>query len=728
MLGPLLLHLFLLHSHDLRAARMSDEDWVCICGRAFRSEMAMIGHTRRCTGVPLSDDAGAEHEGTAPSEASQPAAAAEPIGAAPADAEEEHARSLFEASFKGLTGLRVLYNASNAQVQAVRDFFSELLVPMRAELTRRVGALIPADESTPLPDLSALVGSVTDVFRGLHSAYMEKKARAAKLPNLMPVRRVLGTRSESTDLPDGRMHVTQIEDVVYDYDVVKHLDALHEHYPDLCADFLESSDRWRWSRDAGEISDTCHGQTCRRHPLKKLAVQHGLFPLLLHYYMDGIGLTNPLALPANSRKVAVSYVVVLNYSPTHRTSSYCIIPVSLCYEKDWSRYNEADVVGGRADEPADGTSFGAQMRRLGDPACRTQLRVPARFASHPCVETITHPGGIQTHHVCCCGGVVLVSADSPAAGQIFGTKISFGPSTVCICRLCYCKQIDGANRRAHCVPNSFLPWTAGQGSSDENGSGLFDGLVCTDASLTSMYDPNFMGAKQVHKLRTVESVTHSMRVAQLLDDGGERDHYLQSIGVRDFSHAFSRVPFSLYVDSVMDLMHVETLELITHHLSKMVWKFNRELGWIQSVGHWNIRMRSFEHWCKGSRRSVYLLSDTAFQGDLQSCSIGGLWTAHYSMIFMLYSVELLSYFVPDDQKDHPVWRCWCLHHKYFLILLQRSFTLTDIRTLDQTIYTMQSMFLQIYGEECWLPKFHFAQHFPVSPCVPTRITPILLTN
>ena len=160
-------------------------------------------------------------------------------------------------------------------------------------------------------------------------------------------------------------------------------------------------------------------------------------------------------------------------------------------------------------------------------------------------------------------------------------------------------------------------------------------------------------------------------------------------------------------------MHVELLELITCHLSKLLWKFHRELGWIRSMNHYSTRVRSFEHWSRGSRKSVYTLPEGALAGSLEECSIGGLWTAHHAMIFMVFSVQLLDYFVPADQKDHPVWRCWCLHHRYFMMLLQRSFTLTDIRTIDVTIFTMQTLYLEIYGILCWLPKFHFAQHFPV---------------
>ena len=724
---------------QLASAQMGDEPIMCVCGKVFDTQRALNAHQARfCQGAPSN---GTAAEGTAAEESdadSEPVMEPDPSDEADAsEAEAEHARSLFKVAFKGLTGLRLLYNASNAQVQAVRDFVADLMAPIRSELTRRFSALISADETTPLPDLSVLIGSVTNAFQGLHSSYMEQKARTALLPDLLPVRRVLGTRSEQMELPDKRIIVKQVEDIIYDYDVLKHLNALHEHNAEVCADFLSSTDRW-FNQPSNEISDACHGLGLVRHPLLLAAVQSGLFPLLLHYYMDGIGLTSPLGMAASTRKVAVSYVCVLNFSSSHRTSEHCIIPVSVCYEKDWSRYDEVDLVCGSPNEPANGTSLGAQVRRLGDPELRTPIRVPPQFASHPHVETVVQPNGTTFHQVCCCGGVALVSADSPAAGQIFGTKIAFGPNTVSICRLCYCKQVDGDNHHAHCVPNSFLPWTTGSGTEPENGFGLFDGLVCTDESLTVNYDPDRMGAKQVHQLRTVKSTRRTMNIATLLNDGPELDFYLQSIGVRTYSHAFSRTPFPLHVQSVMDLMHIELLELITHHLSKLLWTFHRVLGWLPSVEAFNMCVRSFLHWSRGSRRSAYILSEGALKGDLENCSVGGLWTAHHAMIFMIFSVELLGDFVPADQKDHDVWRCWCLHHTYFMMLLQRSFTLMEIRTLDQTIYTMQTLFLKIYGVGCWLPKFHFAQHFPVrtsmhilaipSPCPHRRSVKLFLSH
>jgi hypothetical protein len=312
--------------------------------------------------------------------------------------------------------------------------------------------------------------------------------------------------------------------------------------------------------------------------------------------MDGLGLTNPLAQASTKRKVAASYVSCLNFSAGNRTSPYCIIPTSICYEKDWSRYEEVDIVCGPVDEAIHGTSLGAQMRRLDGVV---NVRIPKEFADHPWVRT----DETGCCFVPCTGAVASLSADSPAAGQCMGTKIAFGPATVGISRGSYVKQIDGTNHRAHCKPNSFLPWVQGTGRAHEIGSGLFTGLVLKDESLTTSYDEDFQGvlialelvqahhltfllcvrpawtgALQKYQLRTVKSTVTDMEVVKRLSST-DADYYLKQIGVRKFGHAFSRMEYWLYIESSFDLMHIECMGNITVHLSKLLWKMVRELYW-----------------------------------------------------------------------------------------------------------------------------------------------------
>ena len=228
---------------------------------------------------------------------------------------------------------------------------------------------------------------------------------------------MIGQRFESEEMNDGREIQHVIEDVNWDFDVMRHLEAMLEGNHDLCADFLAFPERMS-QRKIGVIADVWDGVASKSFPLVLAAIERGEYPLMLQYYMDGIGFTGPLAIAATRNKAAASYVAVLNFSSGNRTSPHCIVPVGLCHEKDWSRYPEVDIVCGPIDEPADGTSLGAQMRRLANGA---ELLIPAAFASSPNVRWLQASpatGGRSGYFLRVSGGVMTTSVDSPAAGQV----------------------------------------------------------------------------------------------------------------------------------------------------------------------------------------------------------------------------------------------------------------------------------------------------------------------
>ena len=447
------------------------------------------------------------------------------------------AATMSSIAFSGLTNLRLMYNASDSQVRVVKGMVGEMMSALRQSVSAIAAQTSSSSSSNPIPDLSELIGPMTDVFKDLNTEYKEARMRERLLPNLTPTRRVIGRRYETHELQDGRCVRQEIEDVIYDFDVKKQIEAMLKHNPELNDDMLQSADRWA-KPFSGTISDVGHGTGIRTSPLYSTAVAAGRFPMLMHYYMDGITLTNPLGQSAGRHKVAVSYVVLLNFSPGCRTSPHCIIPVSMCFEKDWSRWPEVDIVCGPVNEPSDGTSFGAQMRRLHTDGW--ELNCPSKFLNHPSgwVRMKSDDGSA---FILAGGGCVLTSADAPAGGLIMGTKIAFGPSTVSICDLCYCRQIVGTNHRAHCCPNSFLPWTRiAPASNGDPFSGLtwylrrysnprcllpcvqIDPCTCpgggsSDAALTHAFDANFKGALQVHQVRTVQSRATDMHINSRLD-------------------------------------------------------------------------------------------------------------------------------------------------------------------------------------------------------------------
>lgn len=663
--------------------------WSCACGRRFQTTSGLSAHGRFCEHSITEGEV--EEEAQAAADVSGEATGSHPALASGTGSWSDYQKEIQDAAFKGLTRLRLQYSASNSQVEGIKDMIKGIIQPMRTELHERLQPLLLQPSSA---ELEGIIAKVTDVFHGLTTAYKEEKMRAQLLPDLSPTRRVIGTRQHTVELEDGRSITTTVEDIVYDFDIKRHLEAMFEYNPSIAEDYLSSVDRWHESwRSPNNISDICDGAAFRQHPLVEEAVADGRHVTLFQYYMDGIGLTHPLGAAKALHKVAASYVAVLNFAPAHRTSPHCIIPISICYEKDFTRYDPAEIVCGPVGEPYDGSSLGSQMRRFKD---GVQLCVPAAYKGY---RGVVYDRASARYTFNTSGGLVLVSADTPAAALLFGTKISVGPSTVSICRGCFCQQINGSNRRAHAVTNSFLPWVE-----DRNG------LHCELAALLASWDPDHMGALQVHKLRTIKENLHCLRVAALLN-AAEVEYYLMQIGIRSFMNAFSRMPYNAYLDSCQDLMHVEYLGNVQEHLAAFIWKMVRQEGWC-TIQQLNNRFESFPYWGRGTRRKSYIIASTACDGPMSKCTVGSGWTAHNTMLFACYSIELLHVFIPPNHIDHPLWTCWCLHYKYLLISLQTSFTLDDIETLDRTIIAMQTVFLATYGEEDFKPKMHYAQHFP----------------
>lgn len=152
-------------------------------------------------------------------------------------------RSVRDAAFEGLTRLRLDYNASNSQVDAVKDMMQEVI----GCIMKKVAAKLER-ENNPLHrscDLSAFLSTVGDPFVGMRSSYLEGKLRARKLPNLQPTARVLGYRSVSHTQEDGSIFQETRTDYVYDFDIKTQLEAMFKFNPVTCEDFLGSMDRWK---------------------------------------------------------------------------------------------------------------------------------------------------------------------------------------------------------------------------------------------------------------------------------------------------------------------------------------------------------------------------------------------------------------------------------------------------------------------------------------------------
>ena len=140
---------------DASADDGSDQ-FMCVCRQVFKSDRGRAVHaTRYCKGAPPDVEV-----------------------AEPPDTSSGFASLLFTAAFIGLTKLRLKFNASNAQVQSVKDMVCELMAIVQRELIRIFPACHEVD-TEDVPDLSEFIGPISDVFKGLRTEYLEGRAREA---------------------------------------------------------------------------------------------------------------------------------------------------------------------------------------------------------------------------------------------------------------------------------------------------------------------------------------------------------------------------------------------------------------------------------------------------------------------------------------------------------------------------------------------------------------------
>jgi len=65
-----------------------------------------------------------------------------------------------------------------------------------------------------------------------------------------------------------------------------------------------------------------------------------------------------------------------------------------------------------------------------------------------------------------------------------------------------------------------------------------------------------------------------------------------------------------------------------------------------------------------------------------------------------------------NQLHHPKWKSLCCFCTYFHELMGTSFTLSELQTIERKQWRYLSVFIEAYGKEMVVPKFHFAGHMP----------------
>ena len=303
--------------------------------------------------------------------------------------------------------------------------------------------------------------------------------------------------------------------------------------------------------------------------------------------------------------------------------------------------------------------------------------------------TLTTPDGPTVFR----GGTAILSADTPAAAELRGTKKAVGPSTKSICRNCHCAQTGGAHRQ----PCSFLAGLEQKWKLPHRS---------TPFRLRSVADVRAYMAKLTDV--TTGACTHA-----------ELETWMQDEGVNTFHGALWEMPhFSMFNGCPMDMMHIWLEGVARQGLGAVCYWLKREC----KANLYELPSRIADA-AKRAGRGVSdypHLSSTRVahlgeggEGGLPStdCSFPG--TAAQIAHFVLDMAEILRPLVPETKRGDDVWQMALKMDRIGKLLWQRSFSHQDILDLDTAIYLHDSIYLgSPFLQHLWKPKNHYLSHLP----------------
>ena len=93
------------------------------------------------------------------------------------------------------------------------------------------------------------------------------------------------------------------------------------------------------------------------------------------FYCDGMGCNNPIGAFRNEHNLELCYYIVIELRPNHRIALHNIQPATIALKEHFTRYPLSRIIHGFSYEPANSTSFGMAMNRLGN------IGIPLKFSS-----------------------------------------------------------------------------------------------------------------------------------------------------------------------------------------------------------------------------------------------------------------------------------------------------------------------------------------------------------
>ena len=628
-------------------------DLQCECGRGFTTAVYKRQHQERGRGCQSHKEArNSAYQGST---------------STPPPIEISQAPSSMDALLH-LAKARVRHGTPRAVIEGMKRCLQD---QMRAALTRLTAKLQSGLGQQQAANLEELVQSVFDAATDLGARDSELNLLRSSPAYVKPVSRHL-----------GKCPHTGEEFVAYDTPLDKNLETmfatgLWDEIKSGAATMMQSAaSRPDELSAAGpefeqdrRIDDVYDGMEFRKF-MCRVKIQDKQVPLVFMFYYDGLEVVNGLGAAHGIHELGCFYWALLNLTPRSRLSRSNIRLATVCYKRAIGVCGMERVVAGPS-QAGECLSWVQWMKVLNRGL------------------TLNTPDGLTVFR----GGTAILSADTPAAAELRGTKKSVGPSTKSICRNCHCAQTGGAHRQ----PCSFL------------------------AALEQKW--KLPGRSTPFRLRSIADVQAYMAKLTAVKDGAckhsELEAWMQDEGVNTFHGALWEMPhFSMFTGCPMDMMHIWLEGVARQGLGAVCYWLKRECSadlyklpsMIAETAKCTGRgVSDFPH--LSSSRVTHLGEGTEGGRPSTDCSFPG--TAAQIAHFVLHMTDILRPLVPESKRGDQVWQMALKMHQIGNLLWQRSLTHQDILDLDTAIYLHDSIYLGCtFLQHLWKPKNHYLSHLP----------------
>ena len=710
------------------------------CGRDFAEALDLANHTSRpnsiCGGA-LGLGVVQQHERLlADARAAQVAVSNAPaIAAMEKDRRQQHRDDTRAAMLQKLQVQRFGKLRGAPSIADGKALVATAVQQIKPELMRRIAPMLKEGERS-VDLLRAVVNETCDVFGQLQltehdllpilSEKGEMAAHAKDLHDTMvhAVERELGWRElrshDAEGVGFGRMRKRR--SFCYDVPVDATLRRLLQCDARAWEQVKSASQRWGSVRDGASGSETIlfdipDAEYFRNHP--ELGIQADptdrRIRLAFILYYDGLGTTNAIGAFAHKHSLGLFYYALVNLDPSIRMALPYIQLVTVVYESDIKHFGMELIISGPLDEDEEtGTSFGAAMRRLGRPeGIQLSVRGP--------------PGGPVYVSQAFRGWLVLVAADHPAAAKMFGYKEIGGKLP---CRGCNWDQGTSAQEApaAYGRPSSFL-----------NNSLCFWGLRDENSLAVVQKDLEALGAEASMALRNTQVLTpagYKDEIAALpvvpRDLNGEPTGG-GAIGPTGFRrpqhssryfhggvHSPLRMPHAP-LTAPQDLMHTIFEGIAKLELAAFLYMAITKYSWFTRL-ELNAAISAFD-WGRGAKPDD--IQPSALEGSKGHVPKAGCHVHYHSGVmknFMLHSERFFTELfvqkglvaILNGSSDRATpWLSWLQLVKVTVLTLKYSYTMAEVRQLDESIVEHQRIFTSINEYELlYKPKHHFTTHLP----------------